>query len=151
MSEGAAIGVLACALVIVWAIGTLVGAVFLRAAIAVYNYLAGGPSSPSSVPEPAFRKALWITFAISVIQLIVGLLIIGLAKGDGPTAPRMPGPVTQQVLLPVSLLVMAVTLSVELPTTFGRALLVTLCDLILTLLAGGVLVAIAVLVLGVSL
>ena len=63
MPEGAVVGVLLCALVIGFAVGTLIGAVFLRAAVALYNNLAGGASSPSSVPEPTFGKAMWITFA----------------------------------------------------------------------------------------
>jgi hypothetical protein len=63
MPEDAAIAGLLCALVIGVPVGTPIGAVFLRAAVALYNKLAGGPSSPSSVPEPTFGKAMWITFA----------------------------------------------------------------------------------------
>ena len=51
----------------------------------------------------------------------------------------------------VSLLIMAGMLSARLPTTFGRADLVTLCYLLVVLLVVGVLVGIALLVLGVAL
>ena len=150
MPEGAAVGVLLCALVIAVAVGTLIGAVFLRAAVALYNKLAGGASSPSSVPEPAFGKALWITFAASVAQFIVGSLI-GLATGVGATAPGGRGQgVDVVVQLLVSFLIMGAVLSAKLPTTFGRALLVTLCYLLVVLPVVGVLVGIAVLVFGVA-
>jgi hypothetical protein len=155
MREGAAIGVLLCALVIYVAVGTLLGAVFLRAAVALYNKLAGGASSPNSVPEPALGKAMSITFATSVAQIIVGLLINGLVTGGGAAAAGARGHGTDGVatliFFPVSLLIMAEMLSARLPTTFGRAFLVTLCDMLVVLLVGGVLVGIAVLVFAVAL
>ena len=154
--EGAAIGVLLCALVIGVAVGTLIGAVFLRAAVALYNNLAGGVSSPHSVPVPDFRKALWITFSISVVQIIVGLLIDGLIpEARGVVAklfiPEARGLVAKLFFLPVSLLIMVWMLSARLPTTFGRALLVTLCDMFLVILVAAVLVGIAALVFVVAL
>jgi hypothetical protein len=109
MPEGAVVGVLLCALVIGFAVGTLIGAVFLRAAVALYNNLAGGASSPHSVPVPDFRKAMWFTFSISVMQIIIGLLIDGLipkarrlvaqlfipdARGVGCPALLSPGQLT---------------------------------------------------------
>ena len=151
MPEGVAIGVLLCALVIGLAAETLIGAVILRAAIALYNNLAGGASSPSSVPEPAFGKAMWITFAVAVGRIIVGLLIGGLFLDGGSSAAETRGLVAQLIAFPVGLLIMAEVLSARLPTTFGRAILVTLCDLLLVLLVAGVLVGIAVLVFGVAL
>jgi hypothetical protein len=51
---------------------------------------------------------------------------------------------------PVNLLVMAAILSSKLPTTFGRAILVALCDMLVALLAVGVLVGIAVFLFGVA-
>ena len=150
MAQGAAIAGLLCgALVIGLAIGTLIGAVFLRAAIALYNKMAGGASSPSRVPAPAFGKAMWISFATCVAHLVVGLFIGGVT-GTGATAPGAGEKgvdfVTQQPLisLSVSLLIMAAILSEKLPTTFGRAILVTLCYLLIVILVVGVIVAIAV-------
>lgn len=51
-----------CALVIVVGIVTPIGAVFLCAAVALYNKMVGGASSPRSVPEPGFGKAMRIIF-----------------------------------------------------------------------------------------
>jgi hypothetical protein len=142
------------ALVIGVPVGTLIGAVVLRAAVAIYNNLAGGASSPDSVPVPAFGRAMWITFAIFVVQMVVGLLIIGLVT-DGGAAAAVQGQgadvVAQLISVPVSLLIMAGMLSARLPTTFGRATLVTLCYMLVSLLVVGVLVGIGVLVLGVTL
>jgi hypothetical protein len=155
MPEGAAIGGLLCALVIGVAVGTLIGAVVLRAAVALPNKLAGGPSSSSSVPEPALGKALSITFAIAVVQVVVGLLITSLFRGDGAAAAGARGRgvdmVAQLLCFPVSLLIMVEMLSARLPTTLGRAFLVTICYVLLSLLFAGVLVGIAVLVFQVGL
>jgi hypothetical protein len=151
-----------CALAIGLAVGTLLGAVFLRWAVALYNkiallnnMMAGGDLSRSSVPYPAFGKAMWITFETSVFQLIAGLLIFGLFRGDGAAASgargRVVDDVAQLLFVPVSFLITLGVLSAKLPTTFGRAILVTLCDMLLVLLVVGVLVAIAVLVFGVAL
>jgi hypothetical protein len=150
MPEGAAIGGLLCGLVIGVAVGTLIGAILLRAAVALYNRMAGGASSPSRVPEPAFGKAMWMIFATSVGQLILGCLIIGLGTGDGAEAarPRGQGPdvVGQLTFFSFSLLIMVGVLSAKLPTTLGRAFFVTLCYMLVSLLVAGVLAGIAVLV-----
>jgi hypothetical protein len=153
MSERAAIGVLLCALVIGVAVGTLIGAICLRAAIGLYNKLAGGASSPSSVPEPTLGKAMWITFAIFVAHVILGMLIIGPIGGDGAMTAGARGSdvVTQLISIPISFFITAGILSAKLPTTFGRAILVTLCDILVGLLVGGVLAGIAVLAFGVAL
>jgi hypothetical protein len=152
MPEGAFIGVLLCALVIAVAVETLIGAVCLRAAVALYNkvallnnWMAGGTSSPSSVPEPALGKAMWITFATSFARMVVASLI----TGYGATAAE--ARVALLISFPVSLLIMAGILSERLPTTFGRATLVTLCYVLVALLVAGVLVGIAVLLFGVAL
>ena len=159
MPEGAAIGgLLLCALFIGLSIETLIGAVFLRAAVNLYNKMAGGASSPGSVPEPAFGKAMWIIFDSTVMRIVVvGLLICISTTGAGPVVPGAGGKgdhvVAQLISSPVSLLIMsllimAAVLSAKLPTTFGRAIVVTFCYMLVALLVG-VLVGIAVLVLGV--
>jgi hypothetical protein len=153
---------LMCALASGLVVGTLLGAVFLRWAVALYNkiallnnMMAGVDLSASSVPKPAFGKAMWITFETSVWQMVAGLLIFGLFRGDGTTVAEARGRVVdgvaQLLLVPVSLLIQVGVLSAKLPTTFGRAILLTLCDLLLVLLVVSVLVAIAVLVFGVAL
>jgi hypothetical protein len=147
MPEGAALAGLLCALAIGLAIGTLLGAVFLRAAVALHNKMAGGASSPSRVAEPTVRKAMRITFDIWLAQLVLGV-VIGCVTGTGPTATgagKKGGDVVLLLIsIPVSLLITSAMLSERLPTTFGRAILVTLCDMLLVLLVVGVLVAIAV-------
>jgi hypothetical protein len=151
MPEGAAIGGPLCALVIGVAIETFIGAVILRAAVSLYNKMAGVASSPSGVPEPAFGKAMSITFAISVMQMIAGLIITGLFRGDGAGARgRFVDLVAQLICFPVSLLIMVQMLSTRLPTTLGRAFLVTFCYMLIVMLVVGVLVVIAVVVFGVA-
>lgn len=147
MPEGAAIAGLLCVLVIAVAVGTLIGAVLLLAAIALYNKMAGGASSPGGVPEPALGKAMWITFATSVVQIVAGVVIGG--YGEAREGAR--GLVADLISFPISLLIMAGMLSAKLPTTFGRAVLVTLCYMLVVLIVVGVLVAVAVLVFGVAL
>jgi hypothetical protein len=153
MPEGAPIGLL-YALVIGLPIGTLIGAVFLRAAVAPYNAvallnnkMAGGASSPSRVPPPAFGKAMWISFATCFAQLVVGFFIEGvtgtgaMAAGVGEKGVDV---VALRISFLVSLFIMVAILSAELPTTFGRAILVTICDILIVILVVGVIVAIAV-------
>jgi hypothetical protein len=124
-------------------------AVHLRAAIALYNKLAGGTSSPSSVPVPAFGKAMWISFATCVAQLIAGFFIDRVtdtgAMGPGAGARGMDVALLR-ISIPVSLIIQAAILAEKLPTTFGQAILVTLCDMLIVILVVGALVAIAVLV-----
>jgi hypothetical protein len=157
MPEGGAIAglLVLCALVILLVIGTLIGAVCLRAAVALYDLyrkindrMAGEASSHRRVPRLAFGKAMWISFNTCVAQMLLGLYIGGV-RDTGPLAPgaheKGADVVTQLISLPVSLLIMAALLSRELPTTFGRAiLLVIFCHLIIVMLVVGVIVAIAV-------
>jgi len=166
MPDGTAIGGLLSVLVIGVAVGTLIGAVFLRAAVGLYNNLTGGASSPSSVPEPTFGKAMWITFATSLAQVVVGFLF-DLFTGPGTPLRRLleslvgevaggagekrVDVVVQLMFLPASLLIMAAMLSAKLPTTFGRAILLTLCYMLVVVLFVGVLAVIALVVFGVAL
>ena len=148
-------GLLLCALGIGLAIGTLLGAVFLRAGVALYNWQTGGASSPTSVPKPAFGKAMWISFDICVAQLVVGLFI-GVLTGTGTRAtvlrPDEKGVDVVGLLIPVliGLFIQVGILCAKLPTTFGRAIVVTLCDLLIVRLVAGVIAAIAVVVLAIA-
>src|SRR5262249_55801941 len=146
-------GLLLGAMAMGLAIGTLLGAVFLRAGVALYNWQTGGASSPSSVPKPAFGKAMWISFDICVPQLVVGLFI-GALTGTGATVPRAneKGVDVVGLLIPVliGLFIQVAIVSAKLPTTFGRAILVTLCDLLIVMLVAGVIAAIAIVVLALA-
>jgi hypothetical protein len=129
-------------------IGTLSAAVFLRAAIALYNKLAGGASSPSSVPEPDFGKAMGISFVTCLVQVVAGFLL-DLVTGTGAGAARAGGKgidvQAQLISFPMSLVITAAMLSALLPTTLTRALLVTLCEMLIVVLVVGIaLVVIAV-------
>src|SRR6516164_7137354 len=144
-------GLLLCTLAIGLALGTLIGAVLLRAAVALYNKMAGGASSPFGVPEPVFGKAMWISFDICVAQLVVGLFI-GVLTGTGTRAtvlrPDEKGVDVVGLLIPVliGLFSQVAILSAKLPTTFGRAIVVTLCELLIVMLVAGVIAAIAIVV-----
>jgi hypothetical protein len=154
MPEGAVIGLLLGAVVIGVAVETLIGAVFLRAAVALYNKTTGGASSADSVPEPAFRKAMRIALNVALAQLVLATGI-GLFMAAEPAAPQArgqgPGVVAQASFFVVSFLIMAQILSTMLPTTFGRAVSVTLLYLLVSLLVGGVLGGLAVLVFAIAL
>src|SRR5215831_3204803 len=111
-------GLLLCALAIGLTLGTLIGAVFLREAVALYNKMAGGASSPSSVPKPLFGKAMWISFDTCVAQVIVGLFVGGLtgtgATPAGAGAKGMDAALLISIL--VSLFIQVAILSEKLPT-----------------------------------
>ncbi|HEV3261908.1 MAG TPA: hypothetical protein VG013_33970 [Gemmataceae bacterium] len=123
-SNGGALWVFLCLRVFAILLGTVIGAVFLRAACAFYNKLAGGKGSPSSVPEPLLGKAMGITFVTALVNAVPGFELLS---------------------LPVSLLVLAGMISALLPTTFARGLLVALCYLVVGLF---VLVVLAILFVG---
>jgi hypothetical protein len=145
MSESAAIVVLLCLLVVAIVVGTFFNAVFLRAACAFYNKLAGGKGSPSSVPEPRLGKAMGIIFVTALVNAVVAFAI-GLLVVPGSTtagANTSSAAIAAQLLpLPVSLLVMASMNAAWLPTTFARGLLVALCYLLVVLFVVVVLLAI---------
>ena len=155
MNEGAAAGAL-CGLVFALVIGTAVGAVFLRAGISLYNKLAGGPGSPTSVPEPTFGKAMGITFVTVLVNAVAGFAI-GFVFAAAHwhrqriSRGRADSLIPQLISFPVSLLVMSAMLSAMLPTSFGRAVLVTLCYALIAVLVVGVLVLVVVLVAGMGL
>ncbi len=116
---------------------TFIGALFLRAGVSLYNKMVGGPNSPTAAPEPPLGKAMGITFVTAlvnkVVEFVVGLAIIGNSTGY----PAVKGSATAQlVAFPLSILVMASMLSALLPTTFGRGLLVALCQLLIAIIIG---------------
>jgi hypothetical protein len=125
-----AIGALICVLVAMVAIATVVGAVILRAAVSLFNKLAGGANSPHRVPEPNFGKAMLITFVTILANQSIGIGLL-LATGLGALAMganvRSAWIATQLISTPVGMLVMSAMLARMLPTTFPRAILVMLC------------------------
>lgn len=128
-------------IIIALGLGSLIGAVILRAAISMYNALGGGPDSYASVPEPDFGEAMGIVFVTYLVQVVAGMAL-GFVLGNAGMAGREDALKLQLISLPISLLVMAGMLSMMLPTTFGRGLLVAICQIIVSLLIVGVLVGI---------
>jgi hypothetical protein len=126
MSNGSAAGILSV-LVVGVAIGTLIGAIILRSAIGLYNLLAGN----DRVPTLRMGHAMLITFVISLINAMVTALIARAGVAGAGFEDRDLALVNQLIGIPVSLVIMAGMLSMLLPTTIGRAFLVTLCHAII--------------------
>lgn len=147
MNNGAAIGGVLCAMMFVLLLGTVVGAVILRAAVSLCNKFLGADDSDGGVPEPSFGKAIGITFVTTLVNFVAGFmigLVIGGAAAVGGADPQAGGIVAQLVSLPVGFLVMAGMLTLMLPTTFGRALLVALCHFLIVIVIVVVIVGIVV-------
>ena len=105
-----------------FAIGILLTALFLRLVCSLYNEMAGGAGSSSSVPEPSLGEAMGIAFVVNLVNAILEFVTrMSMDAGTGPLSPLVP-----LIILPVNLSVTAGILSAMLPTTFGRAVLVAL-------------------------
>jgi hypothetical protein len=137
MVDGKAIIAGLIGLVVAVTIAGLVTAAVFRAAIAFYNKMVGGAGSVSSVPEPSFGKMLGIAFAAILVNGVVGSIVSSSVVG-GAAIGGMNGKEVELfaklISLPFNLLAMAGVLSSMLPTTFGRAFLVTLCYLLICFL-----------------
>jgi hypothetical protein len=107
-------------------IGTLIGAIILRAACWAYNKLC---QPDNRVDEPNFGKSLLMALAFTAVQLVVGFGI-GLVFGTGLAAAGVDRWQAQLILqaisLPVGILILAGTITLLLPTTFVRGLLIAL-------------------------
>jgi len=138
-------------------LGSLIGAMLLRAAVALYNRLVGGESADGAVPSPSFRTAMGIALSTNVANFFVGI-VIGIAVSEMGRADPQPAGVdwqararslqilSQLIAMPIGFFVAAGMLCTRLPTTFGRASLVALCYVLISILIVAVL---AVAVLGV--
>ena len=151
MPPNAAFGEFLLAAVIALTLAVLIGVAFLRVSIAIYNMLVGGASSPNSVPVPEFERAALITCVTAALQVVVRFMI-GRMIGAGAVVLGVGGKkadvVTLLISLPVSFLIMVLMLTALLPTTFGRALLVTMCYVLLVIIAIALGLAIASVVFG---
>ena len=105
-------------------LGTMLYAVLLRAAVALYHKMAGGAESPYAVPIPGVAKAMTIVF---LAFLVFGGTILLDIFFNAPLTTRNGWNLSVLMIVPVSLLVLASLLTALLPTSFGRAVLVTLC------------------------
>lgn len=131
------------------AIGALFGAIFLRAGIWLFNKLAG---PTSAVAEPRFLRAIVISFVALFVNFLVGVLfdialeISGTAASADSRTMEILGNV---VGMPVGMVVMAAILSRMLPTTFGRGLLITICQMLMAAVVGLVLAFVFIVLMGV--
>lgn len=123
-------------LLFAFVLSTLMHAIILRAAISLYNKLAGGDDSPRVVEEPCIGKALGIMFAANLLTFGAGYFLdVALTTGAGEPQPL----VQVLVTIPLSAVIIAGMLTARLPTTLDRAVLVTLCYLLIVALIFGVL------------
>ncbi|MEW4567440.1 hypothetical protein AB1L88_06190 [Tautonia sp. JC769] len=131
-------------------VGTLAGALLLRAAIGAYNAMIACHDPEVTVPEPGIGKAMTITFVATLVNLFAGLVLGvlggGLAGPEEVRAERGGDVIAQFLALPVGLFVMASLLALLLPTTFARAFWVTMCYLSIALVIGGTITAVILLV-----
>ena len=117
-----------CALVFMVAIGTVVGAIILRAACSLYNKIVGGSRAPGAVPNPGFGKAMGIVFVATLVNFGLSF-VIGFVGALGAVHPA----VTQLISLPVGYLVLAGMTTAMLPTDFPKALLIALLYVVIAI------------------
>ena len=117
--EAAEVGVLGgllCAAVGAILIGGLIGAVILRAAVALTNKVTGG-----AVPDPSFGKAFAMSIIAMIVNQVIQIALVFALSGTGNAQL-----IAQAIAIPVSFLVLAGVATSMLPTSFGRACLVAL-------------------------
>lgn len=117
--------------VLALAVGIPVGAITLRGAVSLYNKIVG-ETSPA-VPEPSMGKAMGIMLVIMLIDFVVGFFVGSIVGGAAPRGRGIHAS-AQLISLGIGAIVMAGTFSAMLPTKFGRAVLVTLCYILIMLL-----------------
>lgn len=133
-------GGIACFVVVAVAICTLIGGIVLRAAVSIYNKMVGGPDSPKAIPEPSLERAFSIMFVISVINGVAGFLIgmlLGHAAGTGAVRARDVQILTQLACIFIGIVFTTAMLSAMLPTTIGRAMLVTILHTVIVIVSFG--------------
>jgi hypothetical protein len=131
---------------------TVVGAIILCAAVAMFNVgesvrvsLAGRSGSPDRLPKPGTGKALTIVLVTFLVTFAVGFGIERIVAA-GAVARGMSGMSSFQATLlaelismpVVGLAVMAAMLAALLPTSFRRGILVSLCYALIVIVAVGV-------------
>jgi hypothetical protein len=106
----------------------LISAVILRAAVAMYNALVGGPESPRAVPKPTFKQAIGIIAISAILNWIITSAVGYGVQYSMNTGLLTYGTLTEAISSTLlSFLAMAAIVAYRLPTRFGRAMGVTLC------------------------
>ncbi len=153
MPPNAAFGEFLLAAVIALTLAVLIGVALPScASIAIYNMLVGGASSPNSVPVPEFERAALITCVTAALQVVVRFMI-GRMIGAGAVVLGVGGKKADVVTLLISLPHKLSHHGIDADrtvnrTTFGRALLVTMCYVLLVIIAIALGLAIASVVFG---
>ena len=139
MDTGAAIVAIAatlCGLAFLILLGLLFTSLVIRTAVSIFNRLAGSPKTPALVPLPSLAKGMLIGFTASVLNVAIyatSAFATGALSTDREPNPQMSF-TAWLISSPLSLLVLACLLTGLLPTTFPRALLITLCYVLLAIL-----------------
>ncbi len=115
-----------CVLVFALLIGSLIGAIILRAACWLFNKFAGDPPPPGGVPGPDFGQAFLMAFVAMLVQLGVSFVIElmgvgGAAAGGNPQTVQL---VSSLISLPISFLVLSGIVASMLPTSFVKGMCV---------------------------
>jgi hypothetical protein len=149
---GAVAGVICIAVLAIF-FGVVIGAVILRAACSLFNKMA---SPQNGVPEPGFGKALGIVVLNAIASAAAGFpvgMIVGLWGQASGIDEKTTQAVAGLISLPIGFLVMGGLLTLMLPTSFGRALLVTLLQYVVIFLIAlviGIIAAAVLLALGIG-
>ncbi len=145
MFEGMGVLVALLAIVVGLLVGLAIGAVILRAAVSLYNRMSGGANSRNAVPSPSFGKAMGIVFLSGLVNMVLnfiagfGIGILGVVTSADPERVKL---VATLISLPIGFLVTAGMLRALLPTSFGRAVLVTLCQYLILIVVVACVIAI---------
>jgi hypothetical protein len=155
-TSAAFLGGVLCAYGIAFCIWGVLSAAVLKGAIALYNAMVGGERSERGVPSPTFGKAFVIVFVTTLLNLAIGVgLLLAANAGASSASARASSDhqrivsmlASQAISYPLGLIIMAGMISSFLPTTLGRAFLVTLCHfLIAVVIVLGLAVGVGVLV-----
>lgn len=142
--EGGAIVVGLVAFLVALAVGVLIGAVIFRAAVSLTNKFLG---STGAVPEPPFNRAVVIVLITTIVNMI-GSFVAGVAAGAGAAAAdagESSAKIAAQLIsLPIGFFIASGIYSAMLPTSFGKAMLVTVCQYIIIILIAIVMVVVVV-------
>lgn len=112
--------------------GTLLGPMLLRFAVYLYNKMAGLDSC-DGVREPEFLKALAITILAALIELVSGFLLGGMLGTSAGATQHQAANLARILSIPIGVFALTAFLVMTLPTSFGRAFLVSLLYLVMSI------------------
>lgn len=118
---------------------TCVFALILRWGVLFHNICVGGAETSSGVPVPTWGWALLISLVHLLASSGANLVITRAMEIERSAAdpPELANVLAALVIaLTVEVLILVVLLTLMLPTSFGRAILVTLCCVLITIPVG---------------